>query len=54
MNLFGPLIEIGDCFVDGEFIAESTTVDMDLSIQFVEARVLVLHFVRLLGEVFFV
>ena len=43
MDLFGPLIEVGDCFVDGEFAAKSTTVDMDLSFQFVEARVLVLH-----------
>ena len=54
VNLFGPLIEIGDCFVDGEFNAKLTTVDMDLSFQFIEARVLVLHFVHLLGEIFLV
>ncbi len=30
VNLFGPLVEIGDFFVDGEFDAESTTVDVDL------------------------
>ena len=54
VNLFGPLIEIGDCFVDGEFDAKLTTVDMDLHFQFIEARVLVLHLVHLLGEVFLV
>ena len=42
VNLFGSLIKVGDCFVDGEFNAKSTTVDMDLSFQFIEARVLVL------------
>ncbi len=45
MNFLGPLVEIGDGFVDGEFGAESTTVDMDLRFQFVKTRVLVLHFV---------
>ena len=54
VNLVGPLIEIRDCCVDGEFSAESTTVDMDLCSQFIEAQVLVLHFVRLLGEIFLV
>ena len=49
-----PLIEIEDCFVDGEFDAKSNTVDMDLRFQFIEARVLVLHLVQLLGELFLV
>ena len=45
MDFLGPLVEIGDCFVDGEFDAESTRVNMDFRFQFIEARVLVLHFV---------
>jgi hypothetical protein len=45
MDFLSPLVEIGDGFVDGEFDAESTTVNMDLRFQFVETRVLVLHFV---------
>ena len=52
VNLFGPLIKVEDCFVNSEFNAESTTVNMDLSFQFIEAGVLVLHFVRLLREIF--
>ena len=52
VNLFGPLVEIGDCFVDGEFNAKSTTVDVDLCFQFIETRVLVLHLVHLLWEIF--
>ena len=52
VNIFGPLIEVGDCFVDGEFEAESTTVDMDLRFQFIEVRVHVLRFVGLLREIF--
>ncbi len=43
MDFLGPLIEVGDGFVDGEFNAESTTVDVDFRFQFVETRVLVLH-----------
>ena len=54
VNLFGPLVEIGDCFVNGEFDTESTTVNMDLCFQFIKARVLVLHLVHLLWEVFLV
>ena len=54
VNLFGPLVEIGDCFVDGEFNAESTIVDMDLRFQCIEAWVLVLHLVHLLWKVFLV
>ena len=54
VNLLGPLVEIGDCFVNGEFDAESTAVDEDLRFQFIETRVLVLHLVHLLWEVFFV
>ena len=52
VNLFSPLIKVRDCFVDGKFDTESTTVAMDLSFKFIEARVLVLHFVCLLGEIF--
>ena len=52
VNLFSPLIKVGDCFVNGEFDAKSTTVNMDLSFQFFEARVLVLHFVVPLGRFF--
>ncbi len=51
VDLFGPLIEVGDCFVNGEFNAKLTTVNMDLSFCFVEARVLVLHFVGFLREI---
>ncbi len=54
VNFLGPFVEIGDGFVDGKFNAESTTVDMDLHFQFIEARVLVLHLVHLLWEVFLV
>ncbi len=52
VNLLGPLVEIGDCFVNGEFDAESTAVDEDLCFQFIQTRVLVLHLVHLLWEVF--
>ncbi len=45
MDFLSPLVEIGDGFVDGEFDAKSTTVDVDFCFQFVETRVLVLHFV---------
>ena len=31
VDLLGPLIEVGDCFVDGEFDAKSTTVDIWIS-----------------------
>ena len=48
MDFLGPLVEIRDGFVDGEFDAESTAVDVDLRFQFVETRVLVLHFVYFL------
>ena len=40
--------------MDGKFDAESTTVEMDLRFQFIEARVLFLHLVHLLWEVFLV
>ncbi len=54
MNFLGPLVEIGDGFVDGKSNAESTAVDVDLRFQFIKTRVLVLHFVHLLWEVFLV
>ncbi len=52
MDFLGPLVEIGDGFVDGKFDAESTAVDVDLRFQFIKTRVLVLHLVHLLREVF--
>jgi hypothetical protein len=52
-GFFGPLVEIGDCFVDGEFDAVSTTVDMDLSFN-LKTRVLVLHFVGFFREILLV
>ncbi len=33
VNLFVPLIKVGDYFVDSEFNAKLTTVDMDLSVK---------------------
>jgi hypothetical protein len=45
MDFLGPLIEVGDGFVDSEFDTESIAVDMDLRFQFVNTGVLVLHFV---------
>ncbi len=54
MNLLGPLVEIGDSFVNGEFDAKSTAVNVDLRFQFIETRVLVLHLVHLLWEVILV
>ena len=54
MDFLGPLVEIGDGFVNGNFNAKSTAVDVDLCFQFIEARVLVLHLVHLLREVFLV
>ncbi len=45
MDFLGPLVEIGDGFVDGKFDAKSIAVDVDLRFQFVKTRVLVLHFV---------
>ncbi len=54
VNFLGPLVEIGDGFVNGNFNAESTAVDVDLCFQFIEARVLVLHLVHLLWEGFLV
>ena len=54
VDVFGPLIEVRDCFVGGEFDAESPTVDMDLNFCFVGARVLVLHFVGFFREIFLV
>ena len=54
VNFLGPLVEIVDGFVDGEFNAESTAVDVDLRFQFIEMWVLVLHLVHLLWEIFFV
>ncbi len=52
VNFLGPLVEIGDGFVDGGFDAESTADNVDLRFQFIEVRVLVLHLVQLLWEVF--
>ncbi len=54
VNLLGPLVEIRDCFADSAFGAESTPVNVDLRFQFIETRVLVLHLVHLLWEVFLV
>ena len=54
VNFLGPLVEIGDGFVNGNVNAESTAVDVDLCFQFIEARVLVLHLVHLLWEGFLV
>ena len=54
MNVLGPLVEIRDGFVGGKFNFKSTTVEMDLRFQFIEARVLFLHLVHLLWEVFLV
>ncbi len=53
MDFFGPIVEIGDCFVDGEFDTELNTVDMDLSFH-LKARVLVLHFVCFFREILLV
>jgi hypothetical protein len=54
VNVLGPLVEIRDGFVSGKFDAKSTTVEMDLRFQFIEALVLFLHLVHLLWEVFLV
>ncbi len=54
MDFLGPLVEIGDGFVDGKFDAESTAVNVDIHFQFIESRVLVLHLVHFLWEVFLV
>ena len=54
MDFLGPLVEIRDGFVDGEFNAKSTAVDVDLRLQFVKARVLVLHLVQFLWKIFLI
>ncbi len=54
MDFLGPLVETGDGFVDGKFNAKSTAVDVDLRVQFIKARVLVLHLVHLLREGFLI
>jgi hypothetical protein len=54
MDFLGPLVEIGDGFIDSKFNAELTAVDVDLRFQFIEVRVLVLHLVHLIWEVFLV
>ncbi len=54
VNFLRPLIMVGDCSVDSEFDVESTRVDMDFHFQLIEARVLVLHFVYFLWEIFLV
>ena len=54
VTFLGPLVEIGDGFVDGGFDAESTADNVDLRFQFIEVRVLVLHLVHLFWEVFLV
>ena len=51
VDLFGLLVKVRDCLVDGEFNAKSTTVHMDLSFHFIKARVLILHFVGFLREI---
>ncbi len=52
--LLGPLVEIGDGFVDGKFDAKSTAVDVEFHFQFVETRVLVLHLVQFLWKIFLI
>ena len=48
-DFLGPLVEIGDCFFNGEFDAGSTSVDVHFCLH-LEAGVFVLHFVGLFWQ----
>jgi hypothetical protein len=53
MDFLSPLVEIGDCFVDGGLDAESTTVNEHFHLH-LEAGVFVLHFVDFFWQSFLV